>query len=1459
MGRPAFAGWVPVVTHGPAPDFGNDYVGAAIYSLNNIYGYSVADRGITFSASGTQVYAHHSWVATSTVDGTAQLNCTAGTTRTLNGCTSNIAGYPGKPRDGNTVVGDPVNVMTGNVFDRVDDFATSSPTLSAGRVYNSDNNYVFSSVISTPSRFGYGWRSEYDRSLSITSTAVDATTSDGMPLHYVLSGGIWVLAYYSISTNSWTTPRRDVDYRLTTDGTYWYLRDPNDTIDKYDGNGRLLTISYRGGYTQALTYDGSGQNTVVGDSLGRQITFAYANGRASSVTDPDGNVTQYSYVERTGYSVPSSYPSLWVLSQVVYPANSGTPTVTYLYEDTRSINRFALTGITDENGNRYATWAYDDQGRATSSTLAGGAHQTTIAYDDTANTRTVTNGLSKPMVYGTAGFAGTLQLSSMAGSATAHTAAATQSFAYDSNGFVSQLTDWNGNVTTYVHNSIGQETSRTEGFGTPVARTITTSWNATWRAPDQIVQPNLATNFTYDGSGRLTQLTLTDTTTQTVPYTTNGQTRTWSYTYNAANLLQAVDGPLSGSGDTTTYTYDAHGFVSSITDAVGHVTTITSNNGRGEPLASVDANGVTTNYAYDPRGRILSFTANPGAGQAVTSFVYDAVGNIVEVDAPDGSKLTYAYDNAHRLISAANNYGESVTYALDALGNRTATVVRSASSTITRQQSATFDELGRVLTNIGAASQTTSHAYDPNGNETSTTDPRGKVYAHAFDALNRLYQETDPDSYQTSPAYNGKDEVTTVTDARANTTSYVRNGFGDVIRQTSPDTGVTDFWYDANGDVTKKVDARAIETHFTYDNAGRLLTKTFPAAPSEDVTYTYDATSGGNHGVGRLTGVADQSGSTAYTYNALGQVTLDHRVIGANTYDVAYTYDAGGNVLSATYPSGRLVTYTRDATGRISAASTGSGASSAPVASSIAYEPFGPLASLSFGNGVVATLTYDQDYQLTGVNSAFGTVVVQNITNGFDAAGNITAITDNLTSGRTQALTYDDMGRLATASGVYGAQSYTYDGVGNRLTRTVGATSETYAYPATSNRVATISTSTNVRTFSYLASGQVSGDVRDPLNSFTFAANANGRNSSASLNGSTAGSYLYNALEQRVAKTVGGSTIQFVYDSAGHLIQEADGSTGAPMREYVWVDDLPVALVDGTSGAPVIYYIHADQLGTPQKITDGSGGLVWDGVFDPFGNQIGTTIPSVAGGNWGAANWGAFNWGGVPLSTNPLRFPGQYADAETQTSFNWARNYDPSIGRYVQSDPLGLRAGVNTYAYVGGRPMGRVDPMGLRPLTSGERGGLYPIFSKTIDYGSIDIENGARGNPIAAIAFANGTPAITLGNKIYVNRKFYRCDFSRGDWSLLAHEVTHIYQYTNRLPRGILGSIIIAAQSLSGAGMDPYDISHVTRQTSFNGLGYEQQATVVESYVNALANGDTVSAGMYGQVMRSADPSLLAK
>lgn len=1204
---------------------------------------------------------------------------------------------------GEGTVGNPIAINIGNKFEVATDFETQGKnSLAFIRYYNSQSQQS--------SSLGFSWRSNFDRGFRYngtdipSSTAVWFTRPDGSVYSFIKTSG------------SWLPSAIDVNAQLTSLGpSGWILTDQNDRIETYTLAGQLSSIKTRSGYEQDLVYDANGNLVLVTDSFGRTLAFTITGGIIHTMTDSDGKVYTYKYT--------SPLPSTAQLVSVSFPGSS-SPTVQYLYEN--ASYPYALTGILDEKGKRYASWSYDANARAISSEHAGGADATSLTYSlNGSGTGTVetTNALGKQTTYTLSLIASVGKITSIAGLVSAHTAATTESFTYDSHGYIASHTDNNGNTTKYLNDSRGHVTSETDAFGTPQARTVTTTWDPIYNLPTEIVQPGLTTDYTYS-SGLLTQKTETDTTTTTVPYSTSGTTRTWTYTYDSAGLLHTVDGPLAGTGDTVTYTYDARGCIASFTDEIGHATAITSVNGRCEPLSSLDPNGVVTNYTYDDRGRATSITANPGSNQSATGFAYDLAGNLTVITFPDNSTLSYAYDDAHRLTSITNNLGESITYTLDAMGNRTATAVKSTSSVITMQQSATFDELGRVMANIGAALQATTHAYDLNSNEVAITDPRGKVYGHTFDALNRLYQETDPDSWKTTVAYNGRDEVTGVTDARSLATTYVRNGFGDVIQRTSLDTGIDVYWYDANGNVIKKTDARGIETDFTYDAASRILTRTFPATAAENVTFSYDATAGGNYGVGRLTSVTDQSGSTSVVYDALGRIASSTQMVSGHLYSMAFTYDPAGNILSETYPSGRIVTYTRDALGRIAGITTrqNSGEAFVSIATGTAYKPFGPLSGFMFGNSLIASFSFDQDYQPTHIQTSKGTTSIQDLVNGFDPSGNITSITDQLVSSRSQTFTYDDLNRVATAAGAYGPQSYSYDGIGNRLSRSAGGTTETYVYPATSNRLTSVTTTGgNIRTLTYATSGQLSQDVRDTGDTYTFTVNGAGRNAGASLNGVVAGTYLYNAFGQRVQKVASGITAQFVFDRTGHLLEEANGS-GTVQRDYIWLDDIPVAMVDDTGPSPVIDYIHTDQSGTPQKMTDGSASIVWDNLSDPFGNSMATQ-----GTNWGTANWGSFNWATTMLSQSNIRFPGQYFDGETGLHQNWNRDYDPTIGRYVQSDPAGFSGGINTYTYVGGNPVSFTDPSGLQiafPVPVGPMPNTGAWESRGVPQWFIDLFNG---------------------------------------------------------------------------------------------------------------------------------------
>jgi RHS repeat-associated protein len=187
---------------------------------------------------------------------------------------------------------------------------------------------------------------------------------------------------------------------------------------------------------------------------------------------------------------------------------------------------------------------------------------------------------------------------------------------------------------------------------------------------------------------------------------------------------------------------------------------------------------------------------------------------------------------------------------------------------------------------------------------------------------------------------------------------------------------------------------------------------------------------------------------------------------------------------------------------------------------------------------------------------------------------------------------------------------------------------------------------------------------------------------SASNAGTTA-AYTYNALGQRIRRATSGATTLYVYDEAGRLTGEYTAA-GSLIQETVWLGDIPVAtLRPNGAGGVSLFYVHTDHLSTPRLVTDTSSNIRWRWDSDPFG----TTPP-----NQNPAGLGTFEYN--------LRFPGQQYDAVVGLHYNYFRDYDPAIGRYAESDPIGLLGGMNTYAYANSNPVRVADPLGLFSLTA---------------------------------------------------------------------------------------------------------------------------------------------------------------
>jgi len=1025
---------------------------------------------------------------------------------------------PNKPEP--CPLGNPINPFTGNKYQIETDYVGAGTyPLRFERYYNSNAGIG-------SGRIGAKWRHTFDRFISVQGTSAQVFRPDGKQFVFTQSGADWVGPV-------------DVMDRLAQTASGWtYTSAPDDEVETYDASGRLISIANRAGVAHTMGYDGSARLATVTHSLGgKTLTISYETAdRIASMTDPAGKVFSYAY-DATGNLVSVTFPD-------DTESTTDNPVRAYVYNEPANTSGANLpthlTGIIDESGNRFTTYQYAADGRAISTERSGGVSRYSVAYD-VDGTSTVTDPLNTARIFGSQTVQDVPRHTSV--NQPCDYCGLASSISYDTSGYLSGATNFNGIAFTYVHDARGLETSRTEASGTPQERTITTQWHPSFRLPTLVTEPGRTKSFDYDASGNLLTRTLTD--------TAVSLSRTWTHTYNSAGQVLSVNDPRTDVADVTTYAYDSvTGDLATVTNAAGHVTSITAYNAHGQPLTIVDANALTTTLVYDARLRLTSRTV----GSESTSYEYDGVGQLIKVTLPDGSFLSYTYDAAHRLTDITDALGNNIHYTLDAMGNRTQEQVRDPLGTLAQTRSRVYNSLNRLFQEIGAQSQTTQYGYDNQGNVTSVDGSlagTGDTTTNAYDALNRLRQVTDPGLGVTQYAYDGLDALTSVTDPRNLSTSYAVDGLGNLTLQQSPDTGNTANTYDPAGNLLTQTDAKGQTTNYAYDVLNRVTLITFHDGSKQ--AYAYDQ---GANGLGRLSSITETDPGNqvtnviAYAYDAHGRVMSETRTLGGQSYVTAYSYDSFGRMDGMTYPSGRTVAYSFDALGRVSQVSTTKpGDSPQAVAQNVSYHPFGGVTGFTFGNGQVYSRSVDQDGRIASYSLG-----AQSYGIGYDAASRIEFISEVGNPPNTNTYGYDALDRLTQAVLPNANFAYSYDAVGNRVTKTTGASTDTYAYEATSNRIASVTPGSGpFRSFSFDAKGST---LADGLN--TYAHDTRGRMVQAvSSLGATA--YQVNALGQRVRKTNSlGDTI-FHYDTRGRLIAESEPG-GAVKRELIYLGDIPVGV-----------------------------------------------------------------------------------------------------------------------------------------------------------------------------------------------------------------------------------------------------------------------------------------------------------
>ena len=878
------------------------------------------------------------------------------------------------------------------------------------------------------------------------------------------------------------------------------------SLDSYSGP---LGAGWTHSFNVFLTVTGG--TVTIKEADGHQVTFASASGGVftpslAGVFDALNQNTDGTFTLTRKNQVKFNFSAEGRLTSIV-DRNSNTQALS-------CDGSGNLTSVADTSGRTF-TLAYDGGGRVTSlSDPVGRVWQ--YAYDANGNLISVRDAAGGIAQYA---YDGSHRMTS----AIDPRGVTFLQNTYDSLGRVATQTNGRGFVTTLAYNSPAAGITT---FTDPLGNSTKHVYDAALRLIGVIDANGGTVSYTYDANNDRTSITNQNGNTTNLAYDAQGNVasiidplgNTQAFSYDAKNdLLTAT----TANGATTVFTYDSNGNLTNIRDALGDTTSLAYTSGL---LSSkTDPRGNISSYAYDAAGDLVKVTDPLGNA---TNMTYDGVGRFLLITDANGHTSSVTYDPLSRIAQTKDALSNSTQFVYDGIGNLLK--ITDANGNATAYAYDGTNNLGSVTDAMG---NVTTYGYDANNNRSSFKNANGYTTAYTYDPLNRLAQIADPLSFVTAYAYDGVGNTVSTTDANGKTNQYSYDVLNRLTKGSFADGSSVAYTYDKDGNRVSMTDARGT-TNYSYDTLDRLISV---ASPGGTLQYGYDAANN------RTSLVYSDARSVQYQYDALNRLKQVEDWVGKAT---GYAYDPAGNLTGFSYPNGAASAYTYDAANRLLQIVNRSGNQ---VLSSFNYalDNVGNRMQVTSSAGGVTKFGYDSLYRLTSWTPASGQVTQYN----YDPVGNRLSM---VSSAGTTGYSYDADDRLLMA----GTTSYTYDRNGNQITKTTGSTTVNYTY--------------------------------DALNQLTAAAGG-GINSK----------YQYDGDGNRVGQTTTAGSYEYLNDTATGLpvILNETGPDGN--IDYLYGS----SLISETSPA-FQYFYQSDGLGSAASLTDAIGALKANYTYDPWGRLI---------------------------------------------------------------------------------------------------------------------------------------------------------------------------------------------------------------------------------------------------------------